>query len=174
MAKSGKEPAAEGAGKKSAVNKSVSAKSAATKSAAQKKATGKVKAVSSSAPRTSGAALVPVICSECHEDFMFDTGAKTDEIVCPICEHAAGRPDDAALHHIADKRATEKRNLWLAILAWVVGGGAYLAWVALMGNPANANDDATFMGPLVLAILLLIGGTALAVNYENNRHEVYF
>src|SRR5262245_50978140 len=162
MAKSGKEPAADGGGKKSAANKSVSAqnKSVAAKSAAQKKATGKVKAVGGA--RSSGAPLVPVICSECHEDFMFDTGARSEEITCPICEHAAGKPDDAALHKIATQRSAEKTNFWLAFGLMLGAGIFYLVWICLMGNPANANDDGAFWGPLGLAILLFIGGAGLA------------
>lgn len=161
MAKSGKQSSV---GKGTGRHKS--------QSAAKGKSTGSMKAVRP-APRA-GHEFVPVVCSQCWEELVYDTGSGADAIVCPICEHAAGKPDDATLHHIADKRGQEKRSFMLAFVFGMVAVVSYWAWVFLMANPANAADDGTFYGPLGVAglctLLLLIFGA----KHEGQRWEVYF
>lgn len=165
--------------KGSAVRKSVSGKT----SGSFKKSTGKVKAASgrrsgevkaAKAPRPSGHELLPVICSECFEDFMFDTGVKTDTLTCPVCEHETGRPDDAQLHHIAERRRQEKSAQTLAVLFTLVGLAAFAGWVFMISDPANHSDSGKFWGPLGVSILCGLLLMVFGVKYENNRWETYF
>lgn len=137
-----------------------------------KKSTGRMKAVS--APKLSGHELIPVICSECYEELVYDSGSKSEEIVCPVCEHSAGKPDQATLHHISDKRRTEKKNFVLAFTLWLLGAGGMGSWAILAQNPANAADDGMFWGPFGVGMLGFLVVLILGVKYENNRWEVYF
>lgn len=164
--------------KKSAARRSVSGKT----SGSFKKSTGKVKAASgrrsgevkAARPRGSGHELLPVICSECHEDFMFDTGVKSDSLTCPVCEHEAGRPEDAQLHHIAERRRQEKGAQTMAVLFVVVGLLGFAAWVVMISDPANHADQGKFWGPLAVSFLSAILLMVFGVKYENNRWETYF
>ncbi|MBX3471279.1 MAG: hypothetical protein KF878_30800 [Planctomycetes bacterium] len=147
-------------------------KAASGRSGALKKSTGRMKAVAS--PKLSGHELIPVVCSECYEELVYDSGSKSDEVVCPVCEHAAGRPDDATIHHILDKRRTEKRSFMMAFLVWLVGMGGVSSWAVLAQNPAHAADDAMFWGPVGGGYFFLFVVLILAWKHENNRWEVYF
>lgn len=146
------------------------------------KTTGRAKAVSgrrsgqvpAARPRTSGHELVPVICSECYEEFMFDTGVKSDSLTCPVCEHVAGRPDDAALHHIAERRRQEKGAFMLAAVFVGVGLLGFFAWAVLMHDPGNHADSTKFWGPLGVSILSALLLMVFGVKYENSRWETYF
>lgn len=137
-----------------------------------KKTTGRVKAVSP--PKTSGHELIPVVCSECYEELVYDSGSKAEEIVCPVCEHSAGKPDQATLHHISDKRRTEKKNFVLAFVVWLFGVAGLGGWSVLAQNPVNAADDGMFWGPFGVGMLSFLVVMILAWKYENNRWEVYF
>ncbi|MCO5165944.1 MAG: hypothetical protein M9894_06205 [Planctomycetes bacterium] len=147
-------------------------KAASGRSGALKKSTGRMKAVS--APKLSGHELIPVVCSECYEELVYDSGSKADEIVCPVCEHAAGRPDDATIHHIMDKRRTEKRSFTVAFMAWFLGMLGVASWAVLAQNPIHAADDAMFWGPFGGGFFALFVVFILAWKHENNRWEVYF
>lgn len=176
--KSGRTKAAAG---KSGARKSASGTQKAVSGKAGK-TTGKSKAVSgrrsgavpAARPRTSGHELVPVICSECHEEFMFDTGVKTDSLTCPVCEHVAGRPDDATLHHVAERRRQEKGAFTLAAVFVGVGLVAFLAWAFLMHDPNNHADSAKFWGPLAVSIMSALALAIFGWKYETNRWETYF
>lgn len=137
-----------------------------------KKSTGRVKAVA--APKLSGHELIPVVCSECYEELVYDSGSKAEEIVCPVCEHSAGKPDQATLHHISDKRRTEKKNFVVAFALWLIGVLGMSSWAVLAQSPVNAADDAMFWGPVGVGGLCLFVVLFLGWKYENNRWEVYF
>ncbi|RMG15896.1 MAG: hypothetical protein D6731_07340 [Planctomycetota bacterium] len=147
-----------------------------------KRSTGRARSVSgrrsgahrAAAPRPSGHELVPVICSECFEEFAFDTGVRSETLVCPVCEHSAARPDDATLHRISSLRKGEKTNATIGLALTIVAAGSYLAWVLLLNNPANQSDAALFWGPLGVAILCVFALVAFIFKYENNRWEFYF
>ena len=120
-----------------------------------KRSTGRAKSVSGrrsgkhrSVPRPSGHELVPVTCSECFEEFSFDTGVKTDSLVCPVCEHSADRPSDADLHKVSTNRKSERTNFMIAMGLGGVSGISYSAWAVLMENPANALEGGLFFGPI--------------------------
>lgn len=152
--------------------KAVSGKSASvSQKGAKGKSTGRMKAV---APRPSGNEMVPVVCSECYEELMYDTGSAAEEIVCPVCEHSAGKPDDATLHHISDKRRTEKKNFMLVFTLWLVGAVSLAGWVVLAQNPINAADDGMFYGPFGLGAMMFLVTMILCFKYENSRWETYF
>jgi hypothetical protein len=149
-----------------------------------KRSTGKAKSVSGrsgrrsgahrSVPKPTGHELIPVICSECFEDFAFDTGVKTDTLTCPVCEHTAQRPSDADLHHNSAKRRREKTNFMITLILTLVGGGSYGLWALLMTNPANADDGAMFWGPMGVAILSVLVLMGFIFKYEGDRWEAYF
>lgn len=141
-------------------------------SGAMKKSTGRVKAVA--APRLSGHELIPVVCSECYEELVYDSGSKAEEIVCPVCEHSAGKPDQATLHHISDKRRMEKKNFVLAFSFWLIGILGVGSWTVLAQSPVNAADDAMFWGPIGVGGLCLFIVMFLGAKYEGSRWEVYF
>lgn len=168
------EAPAKKSGKKSAKSKSVSGE--------LKKSTGKMKAASgrrsgevkAARPRGSGHELVPVICSECHEDFMFDTGVQSDSLTCPVCEHVAGRPGDAELHKIAECRRQEASAQMLALIFVGVGLAGFAAWAVLMADPANHADGGKFWGPLGVSLLSALLLAIFGAKYEGNRWETYF
>ena len=146
-----------------------------------KRSTGRARSISGrrsgahrAVPRPTGHELVPVICSECFEEFAFDTGVKTDSLTCPVCEHTASRPDDATLHRISSLRKAEKTNFMITLILTVVGGSSYGAWALLMTNPANADSGGLFWGPLGLAILMVFVLMGFIFKYEGNRWETYF
>jgi hypothetical protein len=146
-------------------------KSASGKAAGLKKSTGRMKSVG---PKLSGHELVPVVCSECYEELTYDSGSTATEIVCPVCEHSAGKPDDATLHHIADKRRTESKNFKVAFLMFAAGGAGWLSWAVLAQNPANAADSGLFWGPAGLGILAFLTAFIFIWKYETSRWETYF
>jgi hypothetical protein len=125
-------------------------------------------------PKGSGHQLVPVICSECYEDFMFDSGVNSDTLTCPVCEHMAERPDDAELHDNAKKRAEEKMNFLLCLIATIVGMGGFGAFLFLSRTPETAKDDAMFWGPIGAGFAAVFALIFLSVKYEGNRYETYF
>jgi hypothetical protein len=152
--------------------KAVSGKAASvSQKGAKGKSTGRMKSVG---PRPSGHEMVPVVCSECYEELVYDSGSAATEIVCPVCEHSAGKPDDATLHHISDKRRTEKKNFTLVFMMWFVGAVSLAGWVSLAQSPINAADDAMFYGPFGLGILMFLVTMILTFKYENSRWETYF
>lgn len=146
-------------------------KSASGKSAPLKKSTGRMKSV---APKLSGHELIPVVCSECYEELVYDSGSQATEIVCPVCEHSAGKPDDATLHHISDKRRTEGKNFMVAFVVWALGAGGWGAWAVLAQNPANAAEGGLFWGPVGLGILGFLTAMIFIWKYETSRWETYF
>jgi hypothetical protein len=167
MAKSGKSAASGESKKATGKQKAVSGKSASLK-----KSTGKMKAVA--APKLSGHEMVPVVCSECYEELVYDSGSTATEIVCPVCEHSAGKPDDATLHHIFDKRRTEKKNFMLLFVLSLVGAVSGASWVVLAQNPLHAADNGMFWGPAGLGLVMFLVVFVLIHKYESNRWETYF
>ncbi|HZU96649.1 MAG TPA: hypothetical protein VFF73_08165 [Planctomycetota bacterium] len=147
-----------------------------------KRATGKHSAVKPStraAPRPvgSGHELVPVICSECYEELVFDSGVKSDVLTCPICEHQAARPDDAQLAIIAEKRGQEKKNFMVGLILCVVSMAAFAVWIWLLRNPhTNATENGPgFYGPVAVSGLAYLGCLVFTLSkYEGARHDVYF
>lgn len=142
-----------------------------------KKSTGRMSSVSKrrpARPRGGGHELVPVICSECFEEFSFDTGVKSDTLTCPVCEHSASRPDDGTLHRISSLRKSEGTNFLITFVLTTVGFLAFGAWALVQINPANALDDAMFWGPLGVAGLCALVLMGFIVKYEGNRWETYF
>jgi hypothetical protein len=128
-------------------------------------------------PLGSGADLVPVICSECYEEFVFDSKVKSDTLTCPICEHQASRPDDAQLAVIAEKRKQEKTNFSIALGLCLGSLLFFMIWVLALRNPhTNAHEaGAMFYGPGVVALLLFLGCCGMTLGkYEGARHDVYF
>jgi hypothetical protein len=147
------------------------------KSQATKRSTGKMKAVSGkhasvSAPKLSGAKLVPVVCSECHEELMYDTGAQGD-LVCPICEHSANRPADAALHDMSGQLGSEKNLARIGVILFLLSTGLVTAWAVTSQNPANLQGN-MFWGLMGTAIVCWLGLAAVSWKYESSRHECYF
>lgn len=141
-------------------------------SARSGRSTGRSKAVKTARP--SGHALIDVVCSECFTELAFDTGVKSEMLECPICGHAADRPDDGTLHRISGLRKAEKTNFMIAAILCLVGVGGFIAWAVLQKNPVNADDGAMYWGPLgasLLAALILMG---FSFKYEGNRWETYF
>jgi hypothetical protein len=125
-------------------------------------------------PRGRGHELIPVICSECYEDFIFDSGVATKNLTCPVCEHQAARPDDALLHKINELRSAEKKALTLSLGLVALGLCLMLAWALLSRNPHN-HDGVAFWGPLGVGLLGLLAGGGLGLaKYEGARHETYF
>ena len=152
-------------------------------SARTKKATGKQRAVPATGaraiPRRSGSGhdLVPVICSECYEELVFDSGVSSDVLTCPICEHQAARPDDAQLAIIAQNRSNEKKNFMIGLILCLVSIGAFGVWIWVLRNPHNNSQEnnAAFYGPMVVSLLTYIGCLAFTLSkYETARHDVYF
>lgn len=117
---------------------------------------------------------MPVICSECHEDLLYDSSVNSDGIVCPICEHSAMKPDAAQLHHIAEKRRQEKSAFTITAVLTGVALASFAAWAVLMKNPANSLDDGMFYGPLGVSGLSALVLLIFIFKYEGNRWEVYF
>lgn len=142
------------------------------KSARGRKTTGRARAVR----RKSGGGheLIPVICSECFEDFSFDTSVKSDTLTCPVCEHSAARPDDGTLHRIHSLRKAEQTNYLITMVLTIVGSLAFAIWGVVQTNPANAADDAMFWGPIGVAGLAALVLMGFVVKYEGNRWEMYF
>lgn len=136
-----------------------------------KKSTGRMKSVG---PKLSGHELIPVVCSECYEELTYDTGSTATEIVCPVCEHSAGKPQDADLHHIADKRRSEKKSFLTVFVIWAVGAFGFAGWAVLAQNPVHAADNGMFWGPLGVGLLAFMIVLVLIFKYENNRWETYF
>jgi hypothetical protein len=136
-----------------------------------KKSTGRMKSVG---PKLSGHELIPVVCSECYEELTYDTGSTATEIVCPVCEHSAGKPQDADLHHIADKRRGEKKSFITVFAIWFVGALGWGSWAVLAQNPVHAADNGMFWGPAGVGILAFLIVMILVFKYENNRWETYF
>lgn len=149
------------------------------KSQATKRSTGKMKAVSGkhasvSAPKLSGAKLVPVVCSECHEELMYDTGAQGD-LVCPICEHSANRPGDAALHDMSGQLGSERSLAMIGVVLFLLATVLMTAWATTSQNPANLLPTSNmWWGTLGPAILCWLGLAVVAVKYESSRYECYF
>jgi len=148
---------------------------------APKRSTGRMRSASARASGARPAAraraghqLYPVICSECYEEFMFDSGVDADALVCPVCEHSASRPNDATLKDLDDKLRGEKSSFMLSFLVTLVGIGAYGAWTYLMLNPANAQHDAKFWGPIGVAGLAVVLLVVFTVKHEGSRYEAYF
>lgn len=141
-----------------------------------KRSTGRMASVSrrSGPPPTSGHELVPVICSECFEEFSFDTGVKTETLVCPVCEHSASRPDDATLHRISTLRSQERFNFMITFGLTLVGLAAFGTWAVLITNPLNSTDSAMFWGPIGVALLSALVLIVFIFRYEGNRWETYF
>lgn len=171
--------ASEEAPKKSGPQKKGSGRVAA-KSGKTGRATGSQRAVGPAKdykPVGSGADLVPVICSECYEEFVFDSKVRSESLTCPICEHQAARPDDAQLAVIAEKRKQEKTNFTISFALCFLAMASFSFWIMAMRNPhTNAHDNgALYYGPVFLSGLLFAGclGFALA-KYEGARHDVYF
>lgn len=128
-------------------------------------------------PRGSGHELVPVICSECYEELVFDSGVASPVLTCPICEHQAARPDDAQLAVIAEKRKQESTNFKMGLILCVVSVVAFGVWIWLLRNPhTNANENGpAFYGPMAVSLLSYIGCLAFTLGkYEGARHDVYF
>ncbi len=124
--------------------------------------------------RPSGHELVDVICSECFEDFSFDTGVQTDTLVCPVCEHSANRPDDGTLHRISDLKRAEKMNFIITFALTMIACVAFTAWVILVRDPANAADGGLFWGPIGVGGLATLVLIVFVFKYEGNRWEAYF
>ena len=148
-----------------------------------KRVTGKTSAVKSTstraamAPRGSGHELVPVICSECYEELVFDSGVASPVLTCPICEHQAARPDDAQLAVIAEKRKQESTNFKLGLFLCVVSVVAFGVWIWVLRNPhTNANENGpAFYGPMAVSLLAYLGCLGFTLGkYESARHDVYF
>ena len=146
-------------------------KTASGKAAGLKKSTGRMKSVG---PRLSGHEVVPVVCSECYEELAYDSGSTATEIVCPVCEHSAGKPDDATLHHIADKRRTESKNFMVAFVTWGIGALGWGSWAVLAQNPSNAAEGGLFWGPVGIGILAFMTAMVFIWKYETSRWETYF
>jgi hypothetical protein len=186
--KSDEEGSGAGSGEAAASDESSSPPEEAPKkkggvSARGKKATGKHAAVKPSAraaaprPRGSGHELVPVICSECYEELVFDSGVRSDVLTCPICEHQAARPDDAQLAVIAEKRKQESTNFLIGLVLCIVSVLAFFLWIWMLRNPhTNANENGgAFYGPMAISLLTYIGCLAFTLGkYEGARHDVYF
>ena len=136
---------------------------------AGRRSTGRARAV---APKGSGHELIPVVCSDCFEEFAFDTGTSGDTLTCPVCEHSVSRPDDGVLHRVHSHRGDERTNAMVSLALLGLGMLGWLAWVVLAGNPAT--EGAGFWGPLGLAILAALGLIVFTFRYEGNRWEVYF
>lgn len=131
-------------------------------------------AAATAKPRGSGHELIPVLCSECYEEFIFDSGVRAQVLTCPVCEHQAARPDDALLHKINDLRSAEKSGAMMSVGLVTFGFVLMLVWVFLGRNPHN-HEGAPFWGPVLGGVLLmLVGGILGAVKYEGSRHETYF
>lgn len=152
------------------------AKKSGKQTGKHKATTGKSKSVSAARPavsRGSGHELVPVICGDCYAEFMFDSASDAD-IDCPVCGHAARRPDDATVHRAADLRRKEKLSFIMAFTAAMLGFLGVGALTFLGADPANAKEAAMLWGPVGAAVLGGLGGIILSVPYEGNRWEAYF
>lgn len=162
-------------GRTSGKSKSMSGRKGTGK---HKKATGRSKSISArNAPvkhRPSGHELIPVVCSECFEEFSFDTGVRSDSLTCPVCEHSASRPDDGTLHRISGLRKSEGTNFMITFILAVVGLSAFGSFAVVQSNPANAMDDAMFWGPIGVGALCAFILMGFIVKYEGNRWETYF
>lgn len=134
-----------------------------------RRSTGRARAVTS---KGTGHELIPVVCSDCFDEFAFDTGTSGDTLTCPVCEHTVNRPDDGVLHRVNSHRGDERTNAIVALALLGVGMIGWLAWVVLAGNPAT--EGAGFWGPLGLALLAALGLVVFTFRYEGNRWEVYF
>jgi hypothetical protein len=131
-------------------------------------------AAATAKPRGSGHELIPVLCSECYEEFIFDSGVAAKVLTCPVCEHQAARPDDALLHKINDLRSAEKIGFMMSVGLTGFGFFFMVVWAMLGKNPHN-HDGAAFWAPLAIGLLAMIGGgVAGAMKYEAARHETYF
>lgn len=171
--KSGASPKASGASPKASGS---SPKASGSSSKASGKATAATRPVQPAAsPRTSAThEKFPVTCSECYEEFTFDSGVPGDSIICPICSHAARRPDDPLLNRIADLKGAEKRKFMMAFLAFLLSLGSFLAWIVLIDDPKKAADDAMFWGPVGASVLFLLVTVVFGLGYEKSRWETYF
>lgn len=134
-----------------------------------RRSTGRAKAVSSTG---TGHELIPVVCSDCFEEFSFDTGTTGDTLTCPVCDHTVNRPDDGVLHRVHSHRGDERTNGIIVLALLAIGMAGWLAWVILAGNPAT--EGAGFWGPLGLAMLAALALIVFTFRYEGNRWEVYF
>jgi hypothetical protein len=134
----------------------------------------KARPAATARPRGRGHELIPVICSECYEELLFDSGVGTKKLTCPVCEHQAARPDDALLHKIGELRSAEKKALTLSLGLVAFGLCLMLLWVFLSRNP-HGHEGAAFWGPLAVGLLGLLAGGGLGLaKYEGARHETYF
>lgn len=119
---------------------------------------------------------IDVICSDCHEEFLYNPESEGEEMLCPVCEHACDRPDDAQVHRVADLRGKEKRGLVINMVLMFVFLGSAAAWFGLTQNPTvhPDGDAALFWGPFAVGILSLIGMLVMSIKYESSRWETYF
>jgi hypothetical protein len=133
------------------------------------------------APMPAGGGLRPkgsirLTCRECLEEWTVDPARaqSAETIACPVCEHRAQPPSDDILHQIALYKGIEGGNLRLAIVSLVVGLGAMAAWTILTATPTAAEQPGIFYGPILVAVIGLIGAVVFGVKYEKSRWETYF
>ncbi len=129
--------------------------------------------------RAVGNEKVPVICSECYEDFVFDNGIDGDEIVCPVCEHAADRPDEAQIARISEMRANEKKGFLKAFITFVIAMVGYLSWIGIADSAwyitqTADNQNYLFWGPIAIWGLGSMIMLVFSWKYESDRWEAYF
>jgi hypothetical protein len=158
-------------GKAPAVDKAPSGKAPAAKTTSSRKA---VSIPMGGGSRPKGA--IWITCRECLEEWTVDPArAQAAETVgCPVCEHRAQPPSDDILHQIALYKGIEGANLRMGLVSLIVGLAAIAAWTFLTASPDKAAEPALFYGPILVAVIGLIGTLIFAVKYENSRWETYF
>jgi hypothetical protein len=129
-----------------------------------------------SPPRSSGGGheTIRITCSECYEEFAFHSGVPGDEIMCPVCEHTAQRPDDGQLHRVADLARKERSRALLTVLLLVAHLGAFAVWLFGFSENPTLSAESIVYAPIGVCVLSFLALVVLGWQYESNRHEAYF
>ena len=89
-----------------------------------KRSTGRMKSASGrrsavkKVPKLSGHAVVEMVCSECLQECVFDTGNKAAELICPCGDRTVSRPDDVVLSRMVTATGAEKKRFVVADLGF--------------------------------------------------------
>jgi len=126
-------------------------------------------------PTRAAGAKVPIVCSDCFEEFLVPVAETPERIVCPECRHVGLRSEDDFLAKAMTQKAEERKLFTLSLASGILFVLSLFIW-GMQNSFAKEPDispttNYVFLG---VSLLLLIGWISFAFKYERSRCDVYF
>ncbi|MBN1420404.1 MAG: hypothetical protein JXP34_16620 [Planctomycetes bacterium] len=118
---------------------------------------------------------MPIVCSDCYEEFLVPVAETPERIVCPECRHVGLRTEEDFLAKAMTQKQEEKKLYLLAVVTGVLFVLSLFVW-GIQNSFAKEPDVSPTTNYLFLAVslILLIGWISFAFKYERSRCDVYF